>query len=171
MTTIKYPVLNKDTKNIKCHCGAVASVIGIFGEHEDALCAECYVRENLQHITVEITDGECDLSGTVVGRNYYIADRKFPEFEPYNYGFKNLSFLKPIADRIECIGEELISGKRSKRLKVILKPEYQAIVDSNHIARRFSQAVFYPSQLERTRRDVLRLPTIETLRAFKEGRQ
>ena len=55
------------------------------------------------------------------------------------------------------IGEHEENGKRSKELKVILKPEYQALVDENGYARHFNNAIFSQAALGRSKRHMMRL--------------
>ena len=145
MKTFKYPVLENF---MKCECcGGRAMVLAVYGEHEEPLCAECYVKTSLEPVTIEQTDGEYDLSGAVVGNAYYISDCKFSDIQPYEYGFrKHLSFLKVVAESIMCVGEQEVKGKRTKSLKVILKPEYKGLYSSRY----FENREFYPAQLERT---------------------
>lgn len=151
MKDFKYPVL-RNRAILNCvECGARASVLAIYGEHEEPLCSDCYVK-TLPAAKITLTDGECDLTGGVVGCAYYIAECNYPAFEPYEWGFYNLKHLRDIADSITCVGEKEIKGKRSKQLKVTLKPEYRELK-----AARLFDRLFTPTQLSRTITSTMRL--------------
>lgn len=124
----------------------------VYGEHESLLCARCYIYEALPHMEVVMTKGEADFDGAVVGKSYMIESFSYDEFEPYEFGFKGFTFLRDIADKVICVGEREASGKRSKELKVILKNEYKALVDTCHAARHFNNATFTQAQLQRSKR-------------------
>ena len=117
MLTIKYP--NKknnkydNTSILKCEeCGERAEVIYSFEYDVMPLCAKCYIKKMLKPISVEITDGETDFNDLMVGAGYRIDNFKYPDFEPYEYGFKGCSALKAIADRIMVVSAEEECGKK-----------------------------------------------------------
>ena len=143
--TIKYPNYKKQAV-LRCECcGERAEVMSIYGEFERSLCAKCYVKEELPKMNVIMSDGNADFDGAWVGQSYYIDKYSYDEFEPYEYGWKGCSFLKKIADKIMVIGSEEVSGKRTLKIKVVLKPEF------NRFEYRYFTGIFNKARLERSR--------------------
>lgn len=153
---IKYPEAKKAILNCE-ECGQRAEVLSMYGHYERHLCASCFVRAELPKVQITMTAGNADFDEAWIGSSYCITGFEYDEFEPYDYGFKDCKFLKEIADRIICIGEREDHGKRSKQLKIELKPEYKAMIDDGGWARYLSNRTFTPTTIARTKHDVKRL--------------
>ena len=153
---IKYPEAKQAILHCE-ECGARAEVLSMYGEYERHLCASCYVRAELPKMQIVMTAGNADFTDAWIGSSYCITGFEYDPIEPYDYGFKGCQHLKAVADRIVCIGEHCENGKRVKELKVILKPEFKAMVETNRDARHLNNAIFTASHLGWTTREVKRL--------------
>lgn len=124
---VKYPNW-KHEPVLRCECcNGRAEVMSVYGEYERHLCAMCYIKEELPHMNVIMTDGNANFNGAHVGQSYFIERYSYDEHEPVEYGWKGCSHLKKIADKVLYLGDEEYDGKRHKIFEVVLKPEYQGM--------------------------------------------
>lgn len=126
-----------NTSILRCECGKRAEVILSTEYAPIPFCASCYVKKTLPSIDVELTDGETDFNDLTVGYGYGISSFKYPEFEPYEYGFKGCSELKAVADRVMCVGADEENGKKRLKFRIELKPEFQNLPSSPRFNRSF----------------------------------